>query len=136
MLGSAEYARNMRATQSGVNDQSARRRRQHQVTPEEAEARWEQAKKDHMIPFHKMALLTMAATAPAFIMVFMYTEPDVGWHWAVKREYPPIYDVDEPIILGKEQCAAFRRSTSDFRRAAPAGLPNSGAVYLLSLIHI
>ena len=84
MLGSAEYARNMRATQSGVNDQSARRRRQHQVTPEEAEARWEQAKKDHMIPFHKMALLTMAATAPAFIMVFMYTEPDVGWHHAVK----------------------------------------------------
>ena len=57
MLGSAEYARNMRATQSGVNDQSARRRRQHQVTPEEAEARWEQAKRDHMIPFHKMALL-------------------------------------------------------------------------------
>ena len=85
MLGSAEYARNMRATQSGVNDQSARRRRQHQVTPEEAEARWEQAKKDHMIPFHKMALLTMAATAPAFIMVFMYTEPDIGWHHAVKR---------------------------------------------------
>ena len=57
MLGSSEYARNMRATQSGVNDQSARRRRQPQVTPEEAEARWEQAKKDHMIPFHKMALL-------------------------------------------------------------------------------
>ena len=98
----------MRATQSGVNDQSARRRRQHQVTPEEAEARWEQAKKDHMIPFHKMALLTMAATAPAFVMVFMYTEPDVGWHWAVTRAYPPIYDVEEPIILGKEQCAAFR----------------------------
>ena len=35
----------------------------------------------------------------------------------------PFYDVEEPIILGKEQCAAFRRSTSDFRRAAPAGLP-------------
>ena len=90
MLGSAEYARNMsamRATQSGVNDQSARRRRQRPdgITPEEAEARWEQAKRDHMIPFHKMALLTMAATAPAFVMVFMYTEPDVGWHWAVKR---------------------------------------------------
>ena len=82
MLGSAEYARNMRATQSGVNDQSARRRRQPQISPEEAEARWEQAKRDHIIPFHKMALLTMAATAPAFIMVFMYTEPDVGWHWA------------------------------------------------------
>ena len=136
MLGSSEYARNMRATQSGVNDQSARRRRQHQVTPEEAEARWEQAKKDHMIPFHKMALLTMAATAPAFIMVFMYTEPDVGWHWAVKRPYPPIYDVEEPIILGKEQCAAFRRSTSDFRRAAPAGLPSSGAVYLWKLLRL
>ena len=48
MLGSAEYARNMsamRATQSGVNDQSARRRRQRPdgITPEEAEARWEQA---------------------------------------------------------------------------------------------
>ena len=27
----------------------------------------------------------MAATAPAFIMVFMYTEPDIGWHHAVKR---------------------------------------------------
>ncbi len=59
MLGSSEYARNMRATQSGVNDQSARRRRQRPdgITPEEAEARWEQAKRDHMIPFHKMALL-------------------------------------------------------------------------------
>jgi hypothetical protein len=89
-----------------------------------------------MIPFHKMALLTMAATAPAFVMVFMYTEPDVGWHHAVKRPYPPIYDVDEPIILGQEQCAAFRRSTSDFRRAAPAGLPSSGAVYLWKLLRL
>ena len=38
--------------------------------------------------------------------------------WAVKRPYPPIYDVEAPIILGKEQCAAFRRSTSDFSTRA------------------
>ena len=136
MLGSAEYQRTMRATSSGVHEQSARRRRRPQMTPEEAEANYVQVKKEHMIPFHKMALLTVVATAPAFIMVFMFQPTDTGWHHAERRPYPPTYAVEAPVILGQEQCARFRQSTTDFRRAAPAGLPNSGAVYLWKLLRL
>ena len=47
----------------------------------------------------------------------MYTEPDVGWHWAVSALIRPIYDVEEPIILGKEQCARLSPIYISSRRA-------------------
>ncbi|KAJ1446275.1 hypothetical protein M885DRAFT_547096 [Pelagophyceae sp. CCMP2097] len=49
---------------------------------------------------------------------------------------PPMYDdgSGEPIIVGEEQCAAFRSMTSDRRRPAAAGLFNTGTNFLWKLL--